>query len=450
MKKLIPFIVLFCLSFSAFSQNVLQAIQQSTTFFDLLDNKKFAEATELFDAETKTKITKDDLELFWLRITNQLGTLDAVDRASSKREKEYLVVSLNCKFQRGVQGFQFVYDKDSKIAGFFATPGTLQMVYAQPAYADTTAYKETLSTVNSPGHQLAAMVTVPKSGTNFPIVVMVHGSGPSDMDETVGPNKPFKDLALGLATQGIASVRYVKRTLVYSGEFNKAFTVKEEVVDDALAAIEYAKTIPGVDKTQIYVLGHSLGGMLAPKIATLSPGIKGIVLAAAPARKFADLLVEQNKYVYGLSKDTTGAAKKQLAEILAKLEQVRFTTLGDRKPDSLVIGLPASYWADLNQYDQVAAIKKLTKRVLVVQGGFDFQVATTDYDLWKAALSGKPSASFKFYPTVNHLLSVQTEKGTQSQYGIQANVSAQLVTDLAAWIKAGTPKVLPVKAATKK
>ena len=125
--------------------------------------------------------------------------------------------------------------------------------------------------------RLAAIITTPKGATNFPMVVLVHGSGPSDLDGTVGPNKPLKDIADGLACKGIGSIRYVKRTVVYAAEFGKAFTVKEEVLDDAVAAIALAKTVKGADVKSIYVLGHSLGGMLAPRIATLVPDIKGII-----------------------------------------------------------------------------------------------------------------------------------------------------------------------------
>ncbi|MDZ7606573.1 MAG: hypothetical protein U5K79_13515 [Cyclobacteriaceae bacterium] len=58
-------------------------------------------------------------------------------------------------------------------------------------------------------------MTLPKGKNSFPIVLFVHGSGPNDRDETIGPNKPFRDIAYGLAEKGIASLRYDKRTFVY-------------------------------------------------------------------------------------------------------------------------------------------------------------------------------------------------------------------------------------------
>ena len=283
---------------------------------------------------------------------------------------------------------------------------------------------------------MAAVITMPKGATNFPVVVLVHGSGPYDMDGTIGPNKPLKDIATGLACKGIASVRYVKRTVIYAQEFNKAFTVKEEVLDDAVAAIALAKTIKGADLKSIYIFGHSLGGMLAPRIATLVPDLKGIILASAPARKLTDIIVDQNKYAIAFAKDTTAATQKLLADGLVRIEQTRITKLGTVKPDSVILGLPASYWVDLNTYDQVAAAKKLTKRIYIVQGGNDFQVPEKDYTVWKESLAGKPNVTFKHYGEVNHLLSPQTEKGSMGQYQTPVNVAEGLVNDLAVWIKA--------------
>lgn len=224
--------------------------------------------------------------------------------------------------------------------------------------------------------------------------------------------------------------------MLYPAEFGKAFTVKEEVLDDALQAIALAKTIEGADLKNIYVLGHSLGGMLAPRIATLAPDIRGIILAAAPARKFTDLIIDQNKYLVSQSKDTTGTMQKSLAEAITEIEKTRFTKLGKMKPDSLVLGLPASYWVDLNNYNQVETAKTLKQRIFVIQGGYDFQVPETDYLLWKDALAGYRNVEFKLYPDFNHLFSQQEEKGNALQYQKPANVEQRVIEDLSNWVKA--------------
>lgn len=282
---------------------------------------------------------------------------------------------------------------------------------------------------------MAGILTIPKGVTNYPVVILVHGSGPADMDETVGPNKPFKDLAIGLAAKGVATIRYVKRTMVYPSLFTKTFTVKEEVLDDALAAIALARTMPGVNKSQIYLLGHSLGGMLAPRIATLAPDLTGIILVAAPARKLSDIVAEQNKYLYVTSGDTSSALRLQYQETANEIDRSRLLKLGDIAPDSVILSAPASYWVDLNVYDQLVSAKKLTKRILVIQGENDFQVSVQDFNIWKSTLSNNKNVSFKLYPDLNHLLSSQKQKGNGMQYRTPANVSPVLINDIAVWIK---------------
>ncbi|WP_316785801.1 DUF3887 domain-containing protein [Pedobacter frigiditerrae] len=433
MKKAFLVIALLLVSTVGFSQNVISLFNKTNSFFIYMAEAKYDTAHLFFDEAEKAKITPDNLKKLWDNITTNLGKPEVLDAISSKVQGDFYAVTVEGKFEKAEQNFVLMFNKGEKIVGLFMPPKAA--VYTKPAYADTALYTEKSVYLQTPGHQLAAIITTPKNRTNFPVVVLVHGSGPGDMDETVGPNKPFKDIATGLASKGIASIRYVKRTLVYAGEFNKAFTVKEEVTDDALAAIAMAKTITGADPKSIYVLGHSLGGMLAPRLATLAPSLKGIILAAAPARKLGDIIIDQNKYIVELAKDTTKATQVKLAEAINEIGAAKLVKLApNMKPDSVILGLPAAYWVDLNVYDQVATAKKLKQRILVFQGGNDFQVATADYDIWNAALGKSANAKVKLYPELNHLLSPQTEKAYTQQYQVPVNVSEQLISDIALWI----------------
>lgn len=395
---------------------------------------KYDTAHMYFDAAEQAKVSPENLKQIWDNVKEKFGAVKSIDAVSSKVQGEFFTVTVDGSFEKADQIFILGFNKSEKLVGLFMPPKAA--TYTLPSYADTTKYKEESLYLKTKNRELAAIVTTPKNVSKFPIVVLVHGSGPSDMDQTVGANKPFKDIAVGLAAKGIATVRYVKRTLVYPNEFTKAFTVKEEVTDDALAAIALAKTIKGVDSKNIYLMGHSLGGMLAPQLATLSSDLSGIIIAAGPARKLTDIIIDQNKYFFDLAKDTTEASKARLDEVIAEVSKSKITSLGTTiKPDSIIIGLPAAYWADLNSYDQVAAAKKIAKRIFVLQGGNDFQVGQTDYNVWDAALNKKKGASLKFYPELNHLLTSQTEKGNTSQYQVPANVSEKLIDDIALWVK---------------
>ncbi|NQX42435.1 hypothetical protein SAMN05421820_111158 [Pedobacter steynii] len=437
MKKIILLFFALFLSITGFSQGVLSLFNRSDDFFKLMEQEKFTEAQSFFDESVQSKITPENLETIWKSLQTNYGKVLSTDVLQSKAEGEFFAVSVDVKFEKETQGFLLVFNKGEKMVGLFPRQRSNQQSYLRPVYADTNAYKEKEIYIKTAGHSLVGMLTTPAKGSNFPIVVLLHGSGASDMDATVGANKPFKDLAAGLATKGIASIRYVKRTLVYPGEFNKVFTVKEAVTDDALAAIALARTIPGADKKKIYLFGHSMGGMLAPRLATLAPDLNGLILAAAPARKLTELIDEQNRDAAAQVKDTTGAVKKQLEEALKETAKTRITKLGLVKPDSLLLGLPAAYWIDLNLYDQVGTAKKLIKqKMMIVQGGFDFQISPQDYQIWNTALGKKKNVTLKLYPDLNHLLSPQKEKGNMSQYGIPVSVSGILVNDIATWIKA--------------
>jgi hypothetical protein len=433
MKKIFLLALFVCVSTASFSQNVISLFNKANNFFYYMEEAKYDSAHLYFDETERAKVSPENLKQIWENIKAKFGKAKALEAIASRVQGEFFSVTVEGKFENEDQNFILGFNKAEKLVGLYMPPKLA--TYTLPSYADTTKYQEKSVYLETKGHQLAAVVTIPKNASNFPIVVLVHGSGPSDMDQTIGANKPFKDMAIGLAAKGIGSVRYVKRTLLYANEFSKAFTVKEEVTDDAVAAVALAKTVKGADQKNVYLFGHSLGGMLAPQLATLAPDLNGIILAAAPARKLTDIIIEQNKYFFDLSKDTTTAGKKQMDEILSTVEKSKLTQLGNMKPDSIIIGLPASYWINLNNYDQIATAKKLNKRMLVVQGGNDFQVSQKDFNLWDAALNKKKNVSLKFYPELNHLLTVQTEKGTTAQYQNPANVSEKLIEDVALWIK---------------
>jgi dienelactone hydrolase len=436
MKKIILFFTIMLSTTAVFSQGVMGLINRSEDFFTTMEQGKFEDATGFFDISLQAQVKPENLKDLWTKLNAQIGKYQSVDVVQSKTEGQYVVVILEGKFEKDSQRFLLAYNKAEKMVGFYLQPKATSTSYTTPTYVDTAAIKQTEVKLKGVKNDLVGMLTMPKTGKNFPVVILVHGSGPGDMDQTVGAVKPFKDIALGLASKGIASIRYVKRTLVYPNEFVGAFTVKEETINDALTAIELTKTIPELDKKQIYVFGLSLGGMLAPRIATLSPDIKGLIMAAAPARKFTDLIVDQNRYMSGLANDTTKAFKDMMAKSMVAIESTRIAKLGTVKPDSSILGLPASYWVDLNAYDQVAAAKKLKQRIMIIQGGMDFQVTDTDFKLWSTALGKKSNTTLKLYPDLNHPLTVQTEKGTAEQYKKPANVAEPVINDIAAWIKA--------------
>ena len=220
-----------------------------------------------------------------------------------------------------------------------------------------------------------------------PCVVFVHGSGPNDRDETLGPNKFFKDLADSLAVNGIASVRYDKRTLVYRANFvpeGKQANYDFETIDDAVSALKMAMEMPEIDSERVYVLGHSLGAMLAPEIARRVPGIAGVIMVAPPAQKLPEMIEYQCDYLKGIY------AELGASDAVAMMEQMKKQAenaqkLGTPEYDEeigLPQGLTESYILADKSYDAVATAKGLTCRMFLLFGMRDYQVPYTQYAIW--------------------------------------------------------------------
>jgi dienelactone hydrolase len=272
-------------------------------------------------------------------------------------------------------------------------------------------------------------------------VVLVHGSGPQDRDETLGPNKPFRDLAWGLASQGVAVLRYDKRTFAHKALFTPELiaraTVKEETVADALLAVQLLRQTPAIDPEQIFVLGHSLGATLAPRIGQQDPALAGLIIMAGMTRSLEDTILDQYTYLYSLSGSMTDAQKAELDELKVKVARVKDPNLSDLVPaKDLPLGVPPAYWLDLRNYQPAEVAKSLAMRILVLQGGRDYQVTRAgDFPAWQHALGEKSSAVLKVYPRLFHLFMAGEGPSTPQEYLIEGHVSEEVVQDIALWVR---------------
>lgn len=312
---------------------------------------------------------------------------------------------------------------------------------AQPVTYNQEKMQEKDITVGAEGFRLPGTLTLPVGKKKAPVVILVHGSGPQDRDETVGPNKPFRELAWGLAERGIATIRYDKRTKVYGAAFvpeGRAMDYDTETVDDAVAVAAWAKTLEEVNADSVFVLGHSLGGMLAPRIAERADGLAGIILVAGLARPFEDAIVEQVKYVSSLT-DTSAKAKEEIAEIVRQAANVK--KLGTPEFDEkipMLLNVPRPYWEFAVAYKPVDVAARLTLPMLILQGERDYQVTMEDYGLWRFGLMRNRNAFFKSYPKLNHLLQEGSGKATPFEYNRATPVASYVMDDIASFIRTGS------------
>lgn len=287
---------------------------------------------------------------------------------------------------------------------------------------------------------LPAVLTLPAGKGPFRAVLIVHGSGAGDRDLTVGPVKPYRDIAWGLAQQGVAVLRFDKRAKVapmwYAG---KAFTVWDETVQDAASALALLRAQPEIDGRHVVMIGHSLGGMLAPRIATADGKLAGIVLLAGATRALlADQVERQFAYIASISQDdstTLAAVKAQQALMAPRIARIRALTPADSADPTMILGAPAKYFLDLNAYDPAVAMRSVHLPLLILQGLRDYQVTPEQLDDYLRVLGPRENVTVGRYESLGHLFIPGVGVPSPADYAKPGHVDPSVMTDIAAWVK---------------
>lgn len=403
--------------------------QAARQLIEQLQAGQFQQAEAGFSAAMAKAVPAAALEQVWQSLGQQLGPLQQVGQATlTPIDAGHDRISQRLQFARGGILATTVVDAQGKIAGFQLTPAAA----ATAAVPSDAAFSETtLQLAAGPG-PLGATLSLPKGPGPFPAVVLVHGSGPQDRDETVGPNKPFADLAHGLATAGIAVLRYDKRSQARPQDFAHGASLALETTDDAVAAVALLKQQPGIDAGKVHVLGHSQGAMLASRIASAS-NAAGVIMLASPARPILDLLREQNVYLLAHSPGVDpAAAQAHLQQLDAQITALRSDPAAQLPQ---LPGLTGAYWQELEAVDVLGETRASGLPTLLLQGGRDFQVVDTDWQLLTAGLQGE-RFTFHHYPALNHLGIAGEGPGTLAEYQQPGKVDTGLINDIAHWILA--------------
>jgi dienelactone hydrolase len=345
-------------------------------------------------------------------------------------------VSLICEHDKESLEVRVTYDAGGNAVGLFFRPAAPQ--WELPSYAKAGTFQEREVTVGTAPWALPGTLTLPRGVPRAPAVVLVHGSGPNDRDETIGARRPFKDLAVGLASRGVAVLRFEKRTRVHGAKLaaQATFTVNEESVDDALEAVALLRAAPEIEPRRVFVAGHSLGGELVPRIGARDPALAGLIILAGSTRPLGPVMVEQLEYIFGLSGEPrTAVQEAHLASVRKDWARIEALQAGkSHDAAELLLGAPASYWLDLRGYDAPSLAKKLRHPIFVAQGGRDYQVTMADFARWKAALSGRAATRLQVYPALDHALARGEGKSQPADYSRGEHVDERLVADLATWI----------------
>jgi dienelactone hydrolase len=390
------------------------AIEHATRVLDLIEHGKFEEVAAEFNAQMAAAMPASQLRDVWTAVSRQVGARTSIisQRVVTQATGNVTVVT-GCQFERAALNVMLSFDAEHKIAGMNISPRTPPAA-AGAAAPTSTRFTEEAITVGSGEWALPGTLSMP-GGPIAAAVVLVHGSGPHDRDETIGPNKPFRDLAWGLADRGIAVLRYEKRTRRYAAKAagDKNFTVREEAIDDALLAAALLRKRDRIDPARVFVLGHSLGGTLAPRIAAEDRALAGLVIMAGATRPLMEAAREQLTYLASLS---PGAVNVE--DTLQTLRR----------------SVPEAYWKDLDAYAPAQAAARLSMPMLILQGERDYQVTLADLQGWRDALQGRPGVTIKSYPALNHLFIPGEGKSTPAEYERAGHIPEFVLDDIADWI----------------
>lgn len=349
-----------------------------------------AEAAEKsFSARVRAELPPPLLRSRWHALLARYGALASWRVTGREALGAMDRLTLELQFADRIMYERVVFGHGHEIVGLWFSAPSAQPAAPEAPAPSATQPKEVEVTVGPLA--LRGTLVLPRSEAPVPAVVLVAGSGPSDRDETVFGAKPFRDLALGLAAHGIASLRFDKRPFEHPELFKgNGGTIEAETIEDALAAVALIRTRPEVDAQRLVVLGHSLGALLAPEIALRAGGVAALVLLGTPARPIPELLLEQLR----------GAGAKP-GELSALETKVR--ALPNLPPSEVVLGSPASYWQDLAKRDEFGAARTLGRPVLLLRGAEDRNVAAIDQQRWVQELTGHVPVESATIPGLNHL-----------------------------------------------
>lgn len=423
---------------TSFDTEQLEA--KTTTIVQHLLDGDYEAASSYFAPELTQQLPVESLQAGWEQMVGPSGNYIGQESLSSNIEGNRCTVAALLRFANNGILVSITYDSKEQVIGMW----TNYQIIDGPA--DDASYTEIDITVaGDPELPLRGKLTLPKEVDNPPVVILVQGSGSSDMNETIYSNAPFRDIAWGLAEQGIASIRYDKRYYTYPDkavELNNAVTIDDEVLSDVYAAIDLAKTDGRVDGERIFVLGHSLGGMLTPAIAAKHPELAGVISMAGTLRPLYEVSYDQTIETVQslrptLSEQELAILDAQLAQIEADMEMLRdLPTNPTLDADTTLLGIPAIYWYSLEQYEGEKYLEQISMPMLILQGEADFQIyADVDYPLWQEKLADRDNVVFHLYPRLNHLMMPTQNKRDVSEYQVKSNVDQQVIDDIAAFVK---------------
>jgi len=416
-------------------------------FLNHLVTNNYTAATDMFPAELQAAMSHTPLQMM---IAGKYGEMLDFSLQSTAESDGILMATVTANHTKGDAVHQVYADATGAILGL--APLRFNFNPSMPP-ANATYTAEAVTIGKGTTWEVEGLLTMPQSASKespVPAIMLIPGSGANNMDASLFQNRPFFDMADYLSSNGIAVLRYNERTFTHGVQVGQVFganiTMQEEYIEDALLAAEILRADSRI--SEFFLLGHSLGGIIAPKIAELAK-LDGVVLMASSPRPLHQIWYDQS---VNATKDSLAAGTISQEEATAALGNLD-TQLAEAKEmlkqpaeqlkDVLLFGaFPAIYEQSVIESLPLPIIEKNTDiPVLILQGERDFQTTVADdFQVFLDGTAGMAHVTTRLYAELNHLMmTAQRQEGPLvvdvMEYATHGKVDAQVLRDIADFIR---------------
>ncbi len=422
----------------------IDAAERGLEVMGLVQAEQFGKLHDLFAPQLRAALTPGQLRAGWVEALAPTGPITSVgDPVIEPPHLGTTLVKFAVTCEQGAYAVLIPVDSQGWLRGLQLAPPEAALPvepWQPPDYADPATFTESDQIIGTGPFAVPGTLSLPDRPGRLPAVVQLPGSGPQDRDTTMGRNKPLKDIAWGIATRGIAVLRFDKVTVAHPDTFDmrRHATVAFEYIDHAVAAVQLLRDHPSIDPARIFVLGHSEGAMVAPRVAATEPDVAGLVLLAGGTKPLHYTIIRQYRYLASLRPGADVDADQTVQRITEQAAVLDSPDFSASTPASeLPLNLPAYAWQELLSLDPVTTAAHLDKPMLILQGGRDYQVTIAD-DLigWQTGLADRDDVTIHIHDADNHLFFSGSGPSTPTEYEPAQHVDPAVVTDIADWIHA--------------
>lgn len=439
-KILILALTLFISSVALYASEEI-SIEKPKEIIGYFQSGDVDEIYSQFDTNMAKLLSPDRLEPIWNQMTRNYGKFNGFGKQDSVITNGNLITNTDLDFEKAVINFMLSFNNtDNKITGMYISEQEKKKTETDeelplPSYIDTTLFTEQEIVIKDI-YDLNGKLTIPKSFSKKIVFILVHGSGPQDMEGSFGKHKFLQNLAWGLSSSGYATVRYNKLTLQHGSKLVREIpemTQDDEYNNSILGAFELLKSYDELKDCKIVLIGHSQGASAITSFSK-SKDVDGMILLSGSPRKLYDIYTEQLQYIFSLEDGINNSENTILTNHKDKVENFYKNKNRVIPKDSLPLELNYEYLIHMDEFDAIENLSESKIPVLVVNGGHDYQVTVKDFEMWKNGLNKNNNIKFELIENVNHIFGEIDRMSVPSDYRKYRPIAPKLFELIKKWI----------------